>query len=121
MHDLYVPLRHATKRDAYRIPVWLEGDTYRVTIGERKYRFFSDETLPDYIKSTLGMVNAFSRNDCPIWQVNTINAYINNQDPKLNEIGWRVSSNLYMLTLDVEHLQELYGGYTREESKEESS
>jgi hypothetical protein len=121
MHDPYVPVRHATKPDAYRIPVWLEGDVYKVTIGEDKFRFFTEETLPDCIKSTLGMVNAFPRNDCPIWSVNSINAYINNQDSKLNEIGWRVSSNLYMLTVGTEHLKELYGGYTREESKEESS
>ena len=121
MHDLYVPMRHATKADAYRIPVWLEGDLYKVTIGEDKYRFFTEETLPDCIKSTLGMVNAFPRNDSPIWLVNSISAYINNQDPKLDEIGWRVSSNLYMLTVDIEHLKELYGRHAGEESKEESS
>jgi hypothetical protein len=104
-NDPYVPVMHSVWTDHWRVPLWVEGDTYRLCVGKNSYRYFRDETLPEEIKSALGMINAFPPNDVPIWDVNPINAYINAQDPKLDTIGWRVSRYLYIVILSREQLE----------------
>jgi len=119
-YDPYVPVSHAVWTDHWRVPMWVEGDTYRVSIGKNTYRNFTDETLPKEIKSILAMINAFPANDVPIWEVDPINAFINKQDDKLSTIGWRVSRYLYILILSRDFIGELHGIHTGSESKEES-
>lgn len=107
-NDPYVPIMHSDWTDHWRVPLWVEGDTYRLCIAKNSYRYFKDETLPGEIKSALGMINAFPPNDVPIWDLNSINAYINAQDPKLDTIGWRVSRYLYIIILSREQMEGIY-------------
>lgn len=108
-NDPYVPVMHSAWTDHWRVPLWVEGDQYRLCLGKNKYRYFNDDTLPSEIKSTLGMINAFPPKDVPIWEVDSVNAYINNQDPKLDTVGWRVSRYLYMLILARTTMEDLHG------------
>ena len=100
--DPYVPVMHSAWTDHWRVPLWVEGDTYRLCLGKDSYRYYTDETLPAELKSILAMVNAFPTKDIPIWEVDPISAYVNQQDPKLDTIGWRVSRYLYILVLSKE-------------------
>lgn len=97
--DPYVPVMHSAWTDHWRVPLWVEGDTYRLCLGKDLYRYYTDETLPTELKSILAMINAFPPKDIPIWEVDPISAYVNQQDPKLDTIGWRVSRYLYILVL----------------------
>lgn len=119
--DPYVPVQHSAWTDHWRVPLWIEGDTYRLSLGQNAYRYFTDETLPNELKSALAMISAFPPNDTPIWEVDPINAYINKQDAKLDTIGWRVSRYLYIVILSREFLGGVSGKHTRIEGKEESS
>jgi hypothetical protein len=105
--DPYLPIMHSAWTDHWRVPLWVEGDTYRLCLGKDLYRYYTDDTLPKELRSTLAMINAFPPNDTPIWEVNPTNAYINSQDPKLDTIGWRVSRYLYMVVLSKSMMLEL--------------
>lgn len=107
-NDPYVPVLHSHWTDHWRVPLWVEGDTYRLCLGKNTYRYFNDETLPSELKSALAMINAFPPNDIPIWEVDPVNAYINKQDPKLHTVGWRVSRYLYIVILSREVMEDLY-------------
>lgn len=107
--DPYVPIIHSEWTDHWRVPLWMEGDTYRLCVGKNTYRYFTDETLPPELKSILAMINAFPPNDTSVWEMDSINVYINKQDPKLNTIGWRVSRYLYILILSREVMEDLHG------------
>lgn len=113
LNDPYVPVYHASWADHWRVPMWVEGDTYRISIGRNTYRNFTDETLPKEVKSIIAMVNAYPSKDIPIWEVDPTNAFINKQDPALNTIGWRVSRYLYILILSKEFIGELHGDHPR--------
>jgi len=45
--------------------------------------------------------------------------YDNNQDYKLNEIGWQLTQNLYMLILTTNQFHEVRDGNARKQSKEQ--
>lgn len=107
--DPYVPVMHSYWADHWRVPLWVEGDTYRLCVGKNMYRYYTDDTLPSELKSILAMINAFPPNDVLIWEVDPINAYINRQDEKLNTIGWRVNRYLYIVILSREQMENLHG------------
>jgi len=109
-NDPYVPVMHSDWTDHWRVPLWIEGDTYRLCLGRSLYRYYTEETLPKQLGTILGMINAFPSNDVPIWEVDPTNAYINKQDPKLHTIGWRVSRYLYILILNKDLMEELVYG-----------
>jgi len=104
--DPYVPIMHSSWTDHWRVPLWVEGNTYRLSLGKDFYRHYKDETLPTQLRSTLAMINAFPPVDVPVWEINPINAYINVQDPKLDTIGWRVNRILYIVVLSGELMNE---------------
>jgi hypothetical protein len=108
--DPYVPVMHSSWTDHWRVPLWVEADTYRLCLGKDYYRHYTDDTLPKQIRSSLAMINAFPANDIPMWEVNPISAYINTQDPKLDTIGWRVGRYLYIIVMSGEIIYELKGG-----------
>jgi len=108
-NDPYVPVLHSSWTDHWRVPVWIEGDTYRVCTGRNTYRYFTDDTLPRPVKTCLAMINAFPPNDEPVWKMDPISAYINQQDPKLDSIGWRVNRYLYIMILSREVMEDLHG------------
>lgn len=108
--DEYIPYPHPHKHGLYRIPVWVESDRYAVCIGAMYYRMFDSETLPDKIKGLLTMIHAIPYKPREIHDINPVNAYVNMQDPRLDEIGWRVCDKLYILILDEEFLFTLHGG-----------
>jgi hypothetical protein len=111
----YVPIAHAKIAGSYRTPMMVEKYNYALCIGKDKIRNFSEETLPDKIKATMTMIHAFPPSFREKWAINPIDAYINVQDKKLDDIGWQVTKNLYILILDQAFLGEMHGRHTREE------
>ena len=108
-NDPYVPVMHTSWTDHWRVPMWVDGDMYRVCLGQNYYRHYTDDTLPTVLKSAFSMINAFPPNDVPIWEVDPLTAYINKQDEKLNTIGWRVNRHLYIIILGRDQMEDLHG------------
>lgn len=104
----YVPIANTTLT-GFRVPMWRDDDAYEVCIADHKYRMYDDETLPDFIKASLSMIHAFpyKESNLPVFGWYWTNTYINNQDSRLNDIGWRVNDNLYILVMTPEQLESL--------------
>jgi hypothetical protein len=116
----YHPIMHTNLFGSYRVPLWAADDDYEVSVGENNSRMFSNETLPDRIKTALSMINAYPTRDYADWEINPVNVYINHQTPELDEVGWRINRGMYMLVLDNKFLGDITNGrYTRGEGKEE--
>ena len=105
------PVAHTVLEQCVRVPMCVSDGVYTLCVGDDAYRMFDDETLPDKIKSLLGMIKAFPPNDLGKYGTTlAFEAYLNQQDPRLNDVGWRVTEGLYMLILTYEFLEELRGG-----------
>lgn len=105
--DYYEPYPHPTVRGSYRVPVWVDPGQYQVCIAPKTYRYFNEQTVPDKIVALLAMIRAipFKERDYE-WPHQT---YVNMQDKRLDEIGWKVDDILHMLVLDHEFLFSLHG------------
>lgn len=95
--------------NAWRVPMWVNEDEYTVCTGQNKYRMYDAETLPDFIKASVSMIHAFPFH-APTYEGRLhMEAYTNHQDERLDDIGWRVTWNLYMLILNQQQLEKLDG------------
>jgi len=110
MNENYVPMMHSYLFDSLRVPMFIEGDEYCICVGKGEYRYYTKETLPDKVKALFSMIHTMPFNDRQPWEITPIDVYINNQDARLNETGWRVSDSVYILVLDNSTLQEMKGG-----------
>jgi len=126
------PISHWAVGDYYRIPMIVDGDDYVIVVGDNKIRMYTDETLPDFVKALITMIHAFKPNlfDRYIESAHSVDSvhksvvhsiYDNNQDRRLDEIGWQLTKDFYMLILTTKQLFGLIGnnnhGNTREENK----
>ena len=107
-HDLS-PISHSYLPNSLRVPMWVEDGSYEIETGLNRRRIYTEETLPDEIKALLSMISSFPELKLWRWDIkDTALAYIA-PDERLEEIGWRVSENLYMLVLDRGVLDRLNG------------
>lgn len=108
--DDYVPYPHSYLAGMYRIPVWVNDDGFTVCISSKSYRHYDHTTIPDRIKALLSMIHAIPHKPRESHDINPTSAYVNMQDPRLDEIGWRVSDDLYILILGEGFLFDLRKG-----------
>jgi hypothetical protein len=95
---MLVPLKHRSYGD------------YRVYVSRTEARFFTDETLPDFIKARLAMLCA--RGDpMPMTdeEVHARGRYAYYLDPETQEIGKRLSPSYFVLSVTKEQFN-LLGG-----------
>lgn len=98
-----------------RVPVWAGGDPteYTVCLGNEQYRHYSDDTVPGLIKSLLSMIRAFPEEVRRVpthWlspPIDVPNMYAC-PDKRLEEIGWQVRDDLYILIMDRTTLEDMY-------------
>ena len=109
MNEEYEPMMHSYLFDSCRVPMFIEGDEYCICVGKGEYRYYTKDTLPDKVKALFSMIHTMPFNDRQPWEVTPLMSYINNQDARLNETGWRVSDSLYILVLDNSTLKEMKG------------
>ena len=109
--------------NAWRVPMWVEDEEYTVCVEQNKLRMYDAETLPDFIKASMSMIHAFQFEPPKVslfgWSDPRVMlghepqkfgfAYHNTQDPRLDDIGWRCTWNLYMLILTPEQLESMNG------------
>ena len=101
------PWPHPYEADRYCIPLKRRkyGD-YRVYISRNIARFFTEETLPGFIKSQLSMIYVLPqkfplKDDAEVSAKGTYKHYINSELP---EIGWRLSESFFIVILSKDQL-----------------
>lgn len=103
------PVSHSYLMGSYRVAMRKEDDEYVVHITKDQTRRYTDDTLPDRIKSALSMIHAFPQRLREPWEIGSSDLFINSQTMELNEVGWQVTKNLYIVVLDQECLFKLWG------------
>lgn len=105
--EKFVPMTHNIVTNTYRVPMWIDGDEYSLNVGQYETRYYTNETLPSEIKVSLAMINAFPYSFYEDWMVKGFTAYVNLQNPELNDIGWRVTPEMYVIVMPSESLREM--------------
>jgi hypothetical protein len=107
-----------------RIPVWTDGDPmeYTVCVAKEHYRHYTDSTVPGQIKSLLSMIRAFPEEvrRVPMYRVmhrsltDSVDSPVDFPvtyacpDKRLEEIGWQIRDDLYILIMDRTLLEEMF-------------
>jgi len=131
------PISHWSKKEYIRTPVFIIDNNYIVSVGDEEIRIFTEDDVPDFIKSLITMTHAFKPNlyDTYLEGRNIVaidfeavkpryhgqwSIYDNNQDKRLDEIGWQLTSFLYMLVLTLDQFSYVKYGNTRKQDQEQS-
>ena len=79
-------------------------------VKEGVNRIWTDETMPDFIKTKLTMILASQvKEPIPDDELNRIELYINHDNPELGEVGWRASESMFIIVMTDEELRSLWG------------
>jgi hypothetical protein len=106
------PIHHHSLLNHYRVPLYIDGDTYTLWVGEGHTRTFYADELPNLVKSKIAMVLASPIKELVTVQeaaINIIYVYHNRQYPELDEVGWRVTDKLLCLVLPNQIIDSLKG------------
>ena len=100
--------------EMWRVPVYKDEDSYAVVVHSNKVRYFTAEALPDFMKASLAMIHAFPPPKKELHQVSVTDSFINYHNPKLDDVGWMICEDLYIVIMHVTQLGEI--GYNKEKS-----
>lgn len=104
------PVTHHTNPNLYRVPLKREGDKYILYVADNFVRNFTNDTLPDEIKTKLAMITAASYTDVRDWSVYNTDVYIPTHPIKgFKEIGWQVSDSYFCICMSKESIEDLRG------------
>ena len=106
------PVVHRTVNGTHRVSLREEDGEYQLQVDDHYVRRYDVDTLPDEIKVRLAMIKAI-----PMLEVftddelyfNSFSFYENNHSKDLDDVGWRVTKNLYCLVLPTTLLNKLKG------------
>jgi len=107
-----IPLVHQTMWNLHRVPMSKIGKerAYLMHVKEGVNRIWTDETMPDFIKTKLTMILASQvKEPIPDDELNRIELYINHDNPELGEVGWRASESMFIIVMTDEELRSLWG------------
>ena len=104
------PVSHYSNPNIYRVPLKRDGDNCILYVADNFVRTFTEDTLPDELKSKLTMIVASSRTDVRDWDFLNADVYV----PRFlvmgfDEIGWQVSDSYYCICVSKELLNEMRG------------
>jgi hypothetical protein len=106
------PVVHKTLSGLHRVALREEDGEYQLQVDDHYVRRYDADTLPDEIKVRLAMIKAIPMlevfNDEAIYH-NTFLFYDNHHSKNLDDVGWRVTKNLYCLVLPSTLLNKLKG------------
>ena len=106
------PVVHKTLNGLHRVSLIEEDGEYQLQVDDHYVRRYDANTLPDEIKVRLAMIKAIPMlkvfNDTDIY-FSSFMFYDNNHSPNLDDVGWRVTKDLYCLVLPTTLLNKLKG------------
>jgi hypothetical protein len=103
------PVVHTRDWDLIRVPVRKVDDQYIVYVADGFHRLYTDDTLPDVLKSKFAMIHANGEGFLSDSKILRLTLYVNT-NPELDEVGWRASDTYYCLVVDRPTLESLKGG-----------
>lgn len=104
------PVSHYYLSNLYRVPILREGDNYTIYVADNFVRNFTQETLPDEVKTKLAMIIAASKTDVRDWEFYNSDVYVsNNIADGFDDIGWQVSDSYFCVCMTRELLENLRG------------
>jgi hypothetical protein len=105
------PVVHPKNWDLIRVPMLRAVDGhYTVFVADKTIRRYTNDTLPDALRSKLAMILASPQTWRDDHDVDKLSLYTNNQSPELDEIGWRVSDSYFILVMNRKILNSLIRG-----------
>lgn len=104
------PIQHATMSDHHRVPVAFINGKYEIYVGDRMVRIFTPETLPDNIKSLITMIRAGQEPPHASTDFAILSGmYDHPRNSNFYEIGWYVTSELFIVVIPTKDLTYLKG------------
>ena len=82
---------------------------YTVCVARETYRHFDETNVPSEITSRLGMIHAFPEHERRLISLSGWAAHYIAPDLRLEDIGWQISDNMYILILPKSFLKQLIG------------
>jgi len=105
------PVVHPKRWELIRLPVRKVNNEYIVYVADGFHRIYTDDTLPDVLKSKFAMILANGESaNVPDSKILRLTLYTNTHAPELDEVGWRASKTYYCLVVDRLTLESLKGG-----------
>ena len=98
-------------KSIWRVPLRKHGDYSTLYVKTGFTRSFTNETLPDYLKSNMAMILAIdSPNIIPDNEVSEYNVFkIPISKPEWFEIGWQISASWFCMCMRTEQITSLKG------------
>lgn len=105
------PVQHASLNDHHRVPVVSLFGKYEVYVGDNFIRLYTEDDLPDIIKSRIAMVKAATINppDAYLTSENIGQIYTGDPMSPMYETGWQVSKELFVVVIPSKDLTYLRG------------
>ena len=104
------PVVHPKRWDLIRLPVRKVNNEYIVYVADGFHRIYTDDTLPDVLKSKFAMILASEGRYILDSRIIRMTLYTNTDAPELDEVGWRASETYFCLVVDRPTLESLKGG-----------
>jgi hypothetical protein len=104
------PVVHPKKWELIRLPVRKIDEQYIVYVADGFHRIYTDDTLPDVLKSKFAMILASEGRYMLDSRIIRMTLYTNTDFPELDEVGWRASETYFCLVVDRPTLESLKGG-----------
>ena len=105
------PVVHPKNWELIRLPVRKINENYIVYVADGYHRIYTDDTLPDVLKSKFAMILANGSSEyLRDSKMLRLTLYTNTFSPELDEVGWRASDTYFCLVVDRLTLKSLKGG-----------
>jgi hypothetical protein len=109
MDNKFAPIMHPTLHDHHRVPITFINGHYEVFVGDNQIRIFTDQDLPDILKSRLAMVKAANTSPPIEDPILIAKAYDHPPDSQMFEIGWQPCEGLYVVVIPTKDLTYMRG------------
>lgn len=117
--SLLSPVVHPKNWDLIRVPmIRPDNGHYTVFVGDNTVRRYTDETLPDALKTKVAIILNVPFDDyIDDYELDKLSVYTNKHSPELDEVGWRVSESYFCLVLSRKILDSLLRGEQNERNE----
>lgn len=125
---LFLPLSHNTKPCHWRVPVYRQDEQhqtlYTIKLDMDYTRVFTEQSLPDYIKTKIVIADAgYEPKELQPAVIEAVDVFLYRGSFGLQDTAWRYDNNHYIVVLNNVEFNTLKGienGDTRSESESES-
>ena len=101
------PITHELSWGHYRVPIKVQDDDYVVFIGDNRKRYYTDESLPDFIKQRIGMIKASPKGDVKTdRELHKLDLF-KSRSKGFEFIGWQASDTMFVVVLSEQELIEI--------------